>query len=69
MTQKIYGLISDSGDSSSCIHWFRDKDKADAILDDDSRENYYANEGSYAAELTFPADLDLEAAGFRFCKV
>jgi hypothetical protein len=63
---KIYGLISDSGDGSSCIQWFRTKEKVDEILNDDSLEQYYANEGEPSAVLDLPDDLDLEKAGFDF---
>ena len=66
-TQTIYGLISDNGDGSSSMHWFRDQEKVDFLLSDDGDESYWAaNEGSPAETLTFPADLDLEAAGFSF---
>lgn len=68
MTQKVYGLISDNGDGSSSIHWFRSKEKVDEMLDEENgHENYWANdEGGPSVELTLPADLDLKAAGFRF---
>lgn len=65
-TQTIYGLICDAGDGSSHMRWFRNRDKVDQVLEDD--ESYYANEGSPAMTLTFPAELDLAACGFRnFC--
>ncbi len=64
---KVYGLISDSGDGSSCIQWFRTKEKVDELLDDENgHEQYYANEGEPSAELDLPDDLDLEKAGFHF---
>ena len=69
MTQTVYGLIVDHGDGSSGMRWYRSKDTVDAILDDDSPdwdESFYANEGSPAETLTFPADLDLDACGFSF---
>ena len=68
MTQVIYGLISDSGDGSSCIKWFKDKRIVDFVLSDDYEYNdsYYANEGSPSAILTLPDGLDLKNAGFRF---
>lgn len=66
MTQTVYGLISDSGDGSGTIQWFRDKELVDSRLtDDENNEQYYANEGR-AKVLTFPDDLDLEKCGFRF---
>jgi len=68
MTQKVYGLISDKGDGSASMHWFRTKEKVDEMLDEDNgHENYWAaNEGGPSASLTLPADLDLKAAGFTF---
>ena len=68
-TQTIYGLISDNGDGSSSIHWFRNEETVDKLLSEDENgdESYWAaNEGGPAEVLTFPADLDLEAAGFSF---
>ncbi len=67
MTHTVYGLINDCGDGSSSLHWFRSKDTVDEMLDESNcHEHYWCNEGSPAEILTFPADLDLEAAGFRF---
>jgi len=69
MTQTIYGLTEDYGDGSAGMRWYRNKDKVDALLDEDSpdwKESMYANEGTPSMVLTFPADLDLEACGFRF---
>jgi hypothetical protein len=67
MTQKIYGLISDNGDGSASMHWFRTKEKVDEMLDEDNQhEHYWGNEGSPAVTLQFPEGLDLETAGFRF---
>jgi hypothetical protein len=67
--QTIYGLINDCGDGSSSIHWYRNKEAVDAVLDEDSPdwdESYNQNEGTPAETLTFPDDLDLAAAGFYF---
>ncbi len=66
--QIVYGLTADHGDGSNGIRWFRDKAIVDELLDDDNahHEVYYGNEGSPNIVLTFPDDLDLEAAGFRF---
>jgi hypothetical protein len=69
MTQKVYGLVQDYGDGSSGMRWYRNKDKVDKLLDDsdpDWDQSFYANEGEPNMVLTFPADLDLEACGFRF---
>ena len=63
---KIYGLMSDNGDGSSSIHWFRNKAIVDNILDDDYDPDWACNEGSPAETLTFPDDLNLEECGFVF---
>lgn len=66
--KKVYGIISDSGDGSSSIYWFKDSKIADMLLDDDSEyvEQFGCNEGGYAEELTFPDDVDLQQCGFSF---
>jgi len=64
-TQTIYCLISDNGDGSCSTHWFRSKKKVDELLDEN--DSFWGpNEGGPSDTLTFPADLDLEAAGFIF---
>lgn len=66
--QKIYGLMSDNGDGSSSINWFKNKQLVDKILDPDYYpEAWGCNEGSPAETLTFPDDLNLEECGFVFC--
>ena len=67
-TQTVYGLISDNGDGSASVHWFRTKAKVDEMLDEDNgHDNYWAgNEGGPNQTLTLPADLDLKKAGFSF---
>ena len=69
MTQVIYGLTQDYGDGSAGMRWYRNKETVDAKLDESSPdwdESMYGNEGVPSMVLTFPADLDLEACGFRF---
>jgi len=69
MKQTIYGLTCDYGDGSAGMRWYRNKAIVDAKLDESSPdwdESMYANEGTPSMVLTFPADLDLEACGFRF---
>jgi hypothetical protein len=67
MVQKVFGLISDGGDGSSAVLWFRDEKIVDRLLEDDQHcEQFYANEGSPAETLTFPDDLDLDTIGFSF---
>ena len=62
MAQVLYGLIRDNGDGSSRIEWHTNKEKVDALLDEDE---YFANESSPSVNLTLPDGLDLKAAGFR----
>ena len=66
--QKVFGLVSDGGDGSSSILWFRDGKIVDRLLGDDNAysEQFYANEGSPAETLTFPDDLNLDTVGFSF---
>lgn len=66
--QTVYGLIRDNGDGGSSMVWLRCEKTVERLLnqDDDEHQEYYANEGSPAMTLTFPADLDLVAAGFHF---
>lgn len=66
MKQVVYGLNKDNGDGSSRVLFFRDRALVDRLLDVDQYEEFYSNEGSPAITLTFPADLDLVACGFRF---
>ena len=70
-TQTIYGLISDCGDGSSAMHWYRNKEDVDYLLDEENgqEEFWAANEGGCAETLTFPADLDLARCGFYFSTV
>jgi len=58
---KVYGLIKDAGDGSSYLRWYTNLDTVHELLEDN--EDYYANEGSPAAELTFSDDVDLKAIG------
>lgn len=62
-THTIYGLIADNGDGSSSMHWFRTGAEVKVMLE---KEYFFMNEGRPAETLTFPADLDLKAAGFTF---
>lgn len=64
MAQKIYGLVCDGGDGSTSMHWFRDEEKVNDLLENDT--DLYMNEGSHVEVLTFPVDLDLTACGFSF---
>ena len=67
-TQTIYGVTSNNGDGSASIDWYRNKDLLDEFMNSSSpkwKEEYNMSDG-YAAVLTFPANLDLENAGFYF---
>ena len=55
--QKVYGIIVIRRDGSSFMEWYHDKENAHTALD---------GEGFIKETLTFPKDLDLEAAGFYF---
>lgn len=68
-TATIYGLTRDLGAGSSTVCWFRDLEVVNNVLSDDSDQyvdEFYGNDGSPAITLTFPADLDLKACGFKF---
>lgn len=66
MAQTVYGLISDGGDGSAHIRWFRSIDIVNKLLNDDEYcEQYGVNDGS-PETLTFPDDLDLTECGFTF---
>ena len=59
---KIYGLIRDCGDGSSCIDFYRNINTVNKLLEEDSEE-YYPNEGSPAVTLNLPDDIDLKEVG------
>lgn len=45
--KEYYYLISDNGDGSSSVRWFKDKDKAQFLVDSDIySEEFGSNEGS-----------------------
>lgn len=75
--QKVYGLVSDNGDGSSSVHWFKDESIVNILLgntpnnsivpiEDYIIDGYNMNEGSPAETFEFPDELDLVKAGFRF---
>lgn len=69
MKQTIYGLISDDGDGTSHVDWYRTLTEVLHVLDEVyGYENYWANRAS-PETLSFPAELDLEACGFVFSEV
>ena len=47
-TQTIYGLISDGGDGSASMRWYRTQAEVDHMLDEDNgyEDFWAANEGS-----------------------
>lgn len=69
MAQTIYGLVSDNGDGSASMHWYKSQEVVDKLLDEASKDwqdSYNMNEGTYAEVLTFPDGIDLEKCGFEF---
>jgi hypothetical protein len=66
MAQTIFGLVTNSDDSSH-VSWFKNEILARFLLVSDVHlHKYGTNEGSFAEELTFPDDLDLIKCGFCF---
>ena len=62
---RVVGLIRDCGDGSCGMRWLTDIEKAKTLLDDDNHcETYGCNEGSFAADITLPDNIDLSLAGF-----
>jgi hypothetical protein len=59
---KVYGVISDSGDGSGCLLFFKDLVLLKKIMEEDP-ETFYANEGSPAVTLNLPDDIDLKEVG------
>lgn len=62
--QKIYGLLSDNGDGSASIHWFKSYRLCERLMEEDL-ERWGMNEGSPCETLTFPNELNLEECGFE----
>ena len=72
MTQTIYGLISDNGDGSSSMRWYRTQSEVDHMLDEGNGHKEILNnysDGQCPETLTFPADLDLTECGFSFATI
>lgn len=63
--QKVYVFVSDGGDGSASVCFTQDPNLL-SILEEEDPESFGLNEGGYSDVLTFPADLDLKAAGFAF---
>ena len=64
MTQTVYCLVRDNGDSSCSIEWYCNVDTVEAILNEDDR-HYLCNEGTPYC-YNFPDDFDFQAAGIEF---
>jgi hypothetical protein len=66
---KIHYVVTDCGDGSSAVLWFKDEDvKAlEDMLIDEQYEHLYQNEGCYET-ITLPDDVDLSKTGIRFTK-
>lgn len=63
MTQNVYVFTSNNGDGSASVCFTRDPDLLEKLEDEDP-ETYGLNEGQDV--LSFPDDVDLDAAGFNF---
>lgn len=63
--QKIYGLLSDNGDGSASINWFKSYELCEKLMEEDP-ERWSMNEGSPCEILTFPDELNLDKCGFVF---
>lgn len=69
MMQHIFGLVAYFADGSSGIHWFRNQQLVDRILNSEAAEIcevYGFGNPDPAIALMFPADLNLEDCGFSF---
>jgi len=62
---KIYALLSDNGDCSASIHWFKDGSRLEDIMNSDI-DYWGMNEGCSAETLAFPEDFDFDACGIKF---
>jgi hypothetical protein len=69
--QTIYGIISDRGDGSSSVLWFRNVNTVCELLHNNhpNSDEFWRNEGLINQVLTFPQELDLEYCGFYFSDV
>ena len=63
---KIYSLVSDNGDGSASVHWFKNAERLNDMMEDDI-ETWGMNEGYPAEILTFPEGFDFDACGITFC--
>lgn len=65
--QKVYLFTEDLGDGSNAVRYTKDPDLLKRLQSDDNEHSDYfqQNEG-YSRTLTFPAGVDLDAAGFDF---
>ena len=62
---KIYGLVSDNGDGSASVHWFKNDINVEQLMEDDV-ETWGMNEGYPAEILTFPDGFDFDTCGITF---
>lgn len=65
--QRVYMFTEDLGDGSSAVRYTQDAGLLRRLQSDDYEDSDYfqQNEG-YSNVLTFPADIDLVACGFKF---
>lgn len=65
--QKIYLFTEDLGDGSQAVRYTKDPDLLDRLCDNKNPyADYFLQNEGYSRTLTFPAGVDLEAAGFDF---
>jgi hypothetical protein len=65
--QTIYLVLSDCGDGSSTINWFRNTTLERLHnLADNFPDRWSSGDGLQFQELTFPDDFDFEAIGVKY---
>lgn len=62
LSMKIYGIIRDCGDGSSCVDFVTNWPLAEKVMEKDP-ESYYSNEGGPSFTLNLPDDANLEEIG------
>ncbi len=69
MTIKVYAILTNCGDGSSCIRWFNDRYVTEEdleALEENDPETWGSGDGLQCTTLTFPDDFDFEEAGISF---
>jgi hypothetical protein len=64
---KVFLVLSDSGDGSSAINWFKDVTIEQLEkLEQDDPNTWSSGDGLQYQELNFPDDFDFEALGVHY---